>query len=58
MSSLNLIKRFLFEEDGPTATEYAIMLALIILVAFVSLTSLGTSVRDTFGTLTDHFDLG
>ena len=55
----NLIKRFLVEEGGPTATEYAIMLALIILVAFVSIASLGTSVSDTFGMLTDSFnDLG
>jgi pilus assembly protein Flp/PilA len=40
--------RFLEEEDGPTAVEYAVMLALIIAVCFVAITSLGTSANSVF----------
>ena len=39
---------FLKKEDGPTAVEYAVMLALIIVVCLVAITSLGTSTSQTF----------
>jgi pilus assembly protein Flp/PilA len=39
---------FLTEEDGPTAVEYAVMLALIIAVCLIAITSLGTNVNATF----------
>lgn len=45
---MNLVKRFLQSEDGPTATEYAVMLALIIIVALTAITTLGGKVRDIF----------
>ena len=51
MSKSKLIhemRRFLREEDGPTATEYAVMLALIILVALSSIGALGSKVADIF----------
>lgn len=35
-------------EQGPTATEYAIMLALIIVVAIASIRAFGISLSDTF----------
>jgi len=35
-------------EDGPTAVEYAVMLALIIVVCIVAITALGTSASKTF----------
>jgi pilus assembly protein Flp/PilA len=35
-------------EDGPTAVEYAVMLALIIVVCIVSITALGTNSNKTF----------
>ena len=41
-------KSFLKSEDGPTATEYAVMLALIIIVALAGITLLGTKVNDIF----------
>ncbi|MCH8966223.1 MAG: Flp family type IVb pilin [Planctomycetes bacterium] len=41
-------KSFLKSEDGPTATEYAVMLALIIIVALTAITNLGTKVKDIF----------
>jgi len=48
-SLLNQAKRFLQSEDGPTATEYAVMLALIIIVAIGTITGLGQSVNAVFG---------
>lgn len=41
-------KNFLVSEDGPTATEYAVMLALIIVVALGAITLLGTKVSTVF----------
>jgi len=41
-------KSFLKSEDGPTATEYAVMLALIIIVALGAITGLGTTVDGIF----------
>jgi len=41
-------KSFLKSEDGPTATEYAVMLALIIIVALGAITSLGGTVSGIF----------
>ena len=41
-------KSFLKSEDGPTATEYAVMLALIIIVALTAIQLLGEKVEDIF----------
>jgi pilus assembly protein Flp/PilA len=41
--------RFLQAEDGPTAVEYAVMLALIIVVCLIAITALGTAANSTFG---------
>ena len=40
--------RFLRREDGPTAVEYAVMLALIIVVCIAAVTTLGRSANSTF----------
>ena len=45
---LDRAKSFLKSEDGPTATEYAVMLALIIIVAIGTITTLGTTVKGVF----------
>jgi pilus assembly protein Flp/PilA len=47
---LNRAKSFLRSEDGPTATEYAVMLALIIIVCLAIITSLGQTVQGIFTT--------
>jgi len=47
MSSRHLV-RFLKAEDGPTAVEYAVMLALIIVVCLGAITALGGSASATF----------
>jgi pilus assembly protein Flp/PilA len=39
---------FLADESGPTAVEYAVMLALIIVVCIVAITTLGTNANNTF----------
>jgi pilus assembly protein Flp/PilA len=39
---------FLKNEDGPTAVEYAVMLALIIVVCIAAITALGTNANNTF----------
>ena len=45
---LNSVKNFLQREDGPTAVEYAVMLALIIVVCITAITALGTNANKTF----------
>jgi pilus assembly protein Flp/PilA len=40
--------RFLKTEDGPTAVEYAVMLALIIVVCIAAITALGNNANGTF----------
>ena len=39
---------FVKREDGPTAVEYAVMLALIIVVCITAITTLGTNANATF----------
>jgi pilus assembly protein Flp/PilA len=48
-SALNqAVVRFLKAEDGPTAVEYAVMLALIIVVCITAITTLGQNANATF----------
>ena len=42
---------FLKREDGPTAVEYAVMLALIIVVCLAAITTLGQNANSTFTTV-------
>lgn len=42
------MQRFLVSEDGPTAVEYAVMLALIIIVCLTAINSIGTNANTTF----------
>ena len=42
------VVEFLKREDGPTAVEYAVMLALIIVVCITAITTLGTNANKTF----------
>ena len=45
---INRTKSFLTSEDGPTATEYAVMLALIIIACLAAITALGGKVNTVF----------
>ena len=40
--------KFLKKEDGPTAVEYAVMLALIIVVCIGAITTLGNNANEKF----------
>jgi len=40
--------RFVKKEDGPTAVEYAVMLALIVVVCIAGITTLGSNANSTF----------
>jgi pilus assembly protein Flp/PilA len=42
---------FLKSEDGPTAVEYAVMLALIIVVCIAAIQILGQNANSAFGTV-------
>jgi pilus assembly protein Flp/PilA len=42
------IVNFLKKEDGPTAVEYAVMLALIIVVCIAAITTLGSNANNSF----------
>ncbi len=46
-------RKFVKSEDGPTAVEYAVMLALIIVVCLVAITALGTNANATFTTVSN-----
>lgn len=45
------VKNFLKSEDGPTAVEYAVMLALIIVVCIGAIRIIGQNANATFGTV-------
>jgi pilus assembly protein Flp/PilA len=47
----NAVVNFLVREDGPTAVEYAVMLALIIVVCLAAITTLGQNANQTFTTV-------
>jgi pilus assembly protein Flp/PilA len=42
------VAHFLRAEEGPTAVEYAVMLALIVVVCLIAITSLGTAANNVF----------
>jgi len=45
------VKRFLASEDGPTAVEYAVMLALIVVVCLTAIQAVGTNANAKFNTV-------
>jgi pilus assembly protein Flp/PilA len=42
------VQQFLVSEDGPTAVEYAVMLALIVIVCLTAITAVGAKTSGTF----------
>ena len=50
--------RFLKDEDGPTAVEYAVMLALIIVVCLAAIQFIGNSANNTFSTVGGKINAG
>jgi pilus assembly protein Flp/PilA len=51
---MNSVVNFLQREDGPTAVEYAVMLALIIVVCITAITAIGTNANKTFQNVADN----
>jgi pilus assembly protein Flp/PilA len=47
----NKLRKFLQSEDGPTAVEYAVMLALIVVVCLTAVKTVGTNTKTTFTTV-------
>ena len=47
------VKKFLVSEDGPTAVEYAVMLALIVIVCLAAIQAIGTNANTKFGQVRD-----
>lgn len=55
MKSLaNSVRRFLVSEDGPTAVEYAVMLALIVIVCLTAIGQIGTNAQTTFNEVAEQ----
>jgi len=52
------VVNFLKREDGPTAVEYAVMLALIIVVCIAAIAALGSGANGTFTTVGSAVDVG
>ena len=55
---VNQVQTFLKSEDGPTAVEYAIMLALIVIVCLTAIQSIGTNTNSTFERIASEIEAG
>jgi pilus assembly protein Flp/PilA len=47
---LSHLKKFLRDESGPTAVEYAVMLALIVVVCIAAINQMANATADSFDT--------
>jgi pilus assembly protein Flp/PilA len=52
------LRNFLVSDDGPTAVEYAFMLALIVMVCLTAITSVGTKTSTTFNRIATSLGSG
>ncbi len=52
------VQRFLVSEDGPTAVEYAVMLALIVVVCLTTISTIGTRANATFDSVAQKLPAG
>ena len=50
---MSSVKNFIVSEDGPTAVEYAVMMALIIVVCITTVTTIGSNANTQFGKVKD-----
>lgn len=55
-SIVTKVQRFLKSEDGPTAVEYAIMLALIVIVCLTAIQAIGTNASSAFQDIADDLN--
>ena len=54
---LRKTRRLLASEDGPTAVEYAVMLALIVITCLAAISTLGTRSSTTFSNVGSSLDV-
>ncbi len=54
MKIFSFVNRLVKDDDGPTAVEYAIMLALIFGIIILSVRLLGTETNDTYEGIRDE----
>jgi pilus assembly protein Flp/PilA len=47
---INLLKRLLLEEDGPTAVEYGVMLAMIVVACIGAVNQMANNTAESFDT--------
>ncbi len=47
----NAVRRLLLGEDGPTAVEYAVMLAMVAVAILTVISSIATAISGTFSTV-------
>ncbi|RUL86725.1 Flp family type IVb pilin [Tautonia sociabilis] len=52
------LRRFIKNEDGPTAVEYAVMVALIAVAIIVTVRALGTNLSTTFSNVSSALPSG
>jgi pilus assembly protein Flp/PilA len=57
-SWIQAIARFAKNEDGPTAVEYAVMLALIVVVCLAAITAMGTNANAVFSNVAMNTAVG
>jgi pilus assembly protein Flp/PilA len=55
-SFITKVQKFMKSEDGPTAVEYAIMLALIVIVCLTAIQAVGTATNSAFENITTQMD--
>jgi len=48
---ISKIQKFIKSEDGPTAVEYAVMLALIVIVCLAAIQAVGQQANSTFSNI-------
>ncbi len=53
-----VVLRFLKSEDGPTSVEYAMMLALIIIVCLIAIGNVGMAASQTFQSVANSLSSG
>ena len=53
-SFLKSVRNFLVSEDGPTAVEYAVMLALIVIVCLASVSAVGSNANAKFNKVSSY----
>lgn len=52
------LRRLLAEDDGPTAVEYAVMLAMIIMVCFAAIKSIGGPTQVPYSNVSSSLSSG